>query len=160
MQKTITCLWFDSQAEEAARFYVSLFKNSCIGAITYYSPSAALESGQPENSVLTVDFVLDGQSYMALNGGPGFKFTHATSIIINCDSQEEVDYFWNALGTDGQYEPCGWLTDRYGLSWQVVPTELNRLLEDPDPVKAEKVMIAMLKMSRLDIAALRAAYNS
>lgn len=160
MQKTVTCLWFDSQAEEAARFYVSLFENSSIGNITYYSPSSAKESGQPENSVLTVDFVLDGQTYMALNGGPIFKFTHATSIVINCDSQQEVDHFWNALGEGGEYEPCGWLTDRYGLSWQIVPTQLQRLLDDPDPVKAEKVMVAMLKMSRLDIAVLQDAYNS
>lgn len=159
MQKTMTCLWYDTQAEEAARFYVSLFKNSSIGAITYYSASSAKESGQPQNSVLTVDFVLDGQSYMAMNGGPIFKFTHATSIIVNCESQEEVDHFWDALGEGGEYEPCGWLTDKYGLSWQIVPTELQHLLEDPDPAKSEKVMVAILKMSKLDIAALQAAYN-
>lgn len=160
MQKTTICLWFDTQAEEAARFYVSLFENSSIGSISYYTPSSAEESGQPEKSVLTVDFVLDGQTYMAMNGGPIFKFTHATSIIINCDSQEEVDHFWNALGEGGEFEQCGWLTDRYGLSWQIVPTELQRLLGDPDPVKSEKVMVAMLKMSKLDIAALQDAYNS
>lgn len=160
MQKIVSCFWYDTQAEEAARFYVSLFKNSSIGKISYYSASSAKESGQPEGSVLTVDFVLDGQNFMAMNGGPIFKFTHAVSQVVNCETQEEVDYFWDALGEGGQYEPCGWLTDKYGLSWQIVPTELERLLSDPDPVKAEKVMVAMLKMQKLEIAALREAYNS
>ena len=146
-------LWFDTQGEEAARFYVSIFPNSEVTNITYYGNAGP----RPAGSVLTVDFVLDGQKYTAINGGPEFTFTEAISLLIDCSDQDEVDYYWSRLVEGGEEGPCGWLKDRYGLSWQVVPTELETLLTDPDPGRAERATKAMFAMKKIDIAGLRAA---
>jgi len=159
MQKIVTFLWFDNQAEEAVNFYVSVFNNSKIGHIARYSEEAAKASGQPAGSVLTIEFQLEGQDFMALNGGPQFKFTEAISLLVNCETQEEVDELWDKLSAGGEQGPCGWLKDKYGLSWQIVPTILGEMLSDPDPVKSQRVMHAMLQMSKLDINALKQAYE-
>jgi predicted 3-demethylubiquinone-9 3-methyltransferase (glyoxalase superfamily) len=159
LQKITPNLWFDSEAEEAANFYVSIFKNSRIGAITHYGESAAAMSGRPVGSVLTVTFEIEGQEFTALNGGPQFKFSEAISLCINCDTQEEVDEMWEKLTEGGEPGPCGWLKDKYGVSWQVVPRVLYEMMLDPDPVKAERVMEAVLQMQKLDIQALREAYQ-
>jgi predicted 3-demethylubiquinone-9 3-methyltransferase (glyoxalase superfamily) len=153
MQKITPCLWFDTQAEDAANFYTSVFKNSRIVKISHYGEAGPREVGL----VMTVEFELDGQEYVALNGGPEFTFNEALSLQINCESQDEVDYFWERLGEGGEFGPCGWLKDRYGVSWQVVPTVLNELVSDPDQAKGQRVMAAMLQMGKIDIAALRAA---
>jgi predicted 3-demethylubiquinone-9 3-methyltransferase (glyoxalase superfamily) len=147
-------LWFDTEAEEAARFYVSVFPNSEIENISYYG-----EAGPgPEGAVLTVDFLLDGQQYTGINGGPIFPFTEAISLLINCADQEEVDYYWSTLADNGGEEgQCGWLKDRYGVSWQVVPTGMAEMLNDPDQERAQRAMKAMLGMKKLDLAAIRAA---
>jgi predicted 3-demethylubiquinone-9 3-methyltransferase (glyoxalase superfamily) len=161
MQKITPCLWFEDQAEEAANFYVSLFKNSKIGDVTHYDDAAAKVSGRPKGSVLTVEFELEGQPFLALNGGPEFKFTEAVSFAVDCESQEEVDEFWEKLTADGGQESvCGWLKDKYGLSWQIVPKVLNELLKDKDAQKAERVMKAMLKMKKIVIADLEKAASS
>jgi len=157
MQKITPCLWFDKEAEEAAQFYTSVFKNSKIGTIARYDKASAKVSGQPEGSVLTVEFELDGQKFLALNGGPVFKFNEAVSFIVDCDTQEEVDYYWEKLSAVPESEQCGWLKDKYGLSWQVVPKRLEELLNDPDSAKASRAMEAMLQMKKLDIAALERA---
>ncbi|MEU0372622.1 VOC family protein [Streptomyces sp. NPDC006283] len=146
-------LWFDTQGEEAAEFYVSVFPNSEIKHISYYGEAGPRAAG----TVLTVDFVLDGQEYTAINGGPEFVFDEAISLLINCADQEEVDYYWEKLGEGGQEGPCGWLKDKYGLSWQVVPAALGELLADKDETRAQRAMAAMLGMKRLDVAALHAA---
>lgn len=159
MQKIIPNLWFDTQAEEAARFYISLFKDSSIRKITRYGASGAAVSGMPAGTVLTVEYTLDGQDYIAINGGPVFSFTPAVSLMVNCDSQAEIDRLWNAFCAEGEPSECGWLTDKYGLSWQIVPAELERLLSDPDPVRVERVNSAMLKMKKLDIGELWRAYQ-
>jgi predicted 3-demethylubiquinone-9 3-methyltransferase (glyoxalase superfamily) len=153
MQKITPCLWFDTQAEDAANFYTSVFKNSRIVKISHYGEAGPREVGL----VMTVEFELDGQEYVALNGGPEFTFNEALSLQINCESQDEVDYFWERLGEGGEFGPCGWLKDRYGVSWQVVPTVLNELVSDPDQAKGQRVMAAMLQMGKIDVAALRAA---
>ena len=147
-------LWFDTQAEEAAGFYVALFPNSRITNVSHYGPD-----GPRAGTVLTVDFSLDGQPYTAINGGPEFSFTEAVSLLINCADQDEVDHYWAALVAEGEPGQCGWLKDRYGLSWQVVPAELGRALGDPDPVRARRAMKALLGMSRIDLAELRAAMD-
>jgi predicted 3-demethylubiquinone-9 3-methyltransferase (glyoxalase superfamily) len=153
MQKITPFLWFDGQAEEAANFYVSVFKNSKIVSATRYG-----EAGPgPKGSVMTVEFELEGQRFVGLNGGPNFKFTEAISFVVNCTSQEEVDHFWAKLSEGGQEVQCGWLKDKYGLSWQVVPTILVELMQDKDPVKSQRVMQAMLQMKKIDIAALKQA---
>src|SRR6184192_3527051 len=150
MQRITPFLWFDTQAEEAVNFYVSIFKNSRIGSIAHYEEEAAKASGRPKGSVMTVAFELDGQEFIALNGGPLFKFTEAISLVVNCESQEEVDYFWEKLsGSGGQEVVCGWLKDKYGLSWQVVPVRLFELLNDPS--KSDKVMAAVMEMKKLEI---------
>jgi predicted 3-demethylubiquinone-9 3-methyltransferase (glyoxalase superfamily) len=160
MQKIVPCLWFDTQAEEAVNLYISLFDNSKILNVTHYDEDSAKVSGQPAGSVLTVSFLLDGQEFMAMNGGPAFKFTEAVSFIVNCETQEEVDRLWDKLTADGGEESqCGWLKDKYGLSWQIVPTALGEMLSDPDPVKAQRVMQALLEMKKLDVAGLRRAYE-
>ncbi len=160
MQKITPFLWFDGKAEEAANFYVSIFKDSKIGDITHYNADSAAASGQPEGSVMTVEFQLEGQDFIALNGGPHFKFTEAVSFSIDCKSQEEVDHYWNKLTADGgQESQCSWLKDKYGLSWQVVPTILMEMHKDPDPAKAKRVMEAMLKMKKIDIATIQRAYD-
>lgn len=147
-------LWFDTEGKEAAQFYVSIFPNSEIRNVLYYG-----EAGPgPAGTVLTVDFVLDGQPYTVINGGPQFKFTEAISLMVDCADQSEIDYYWDNLSAGGEQGPCGWLKDKYGLSWQVAPmTELNELFNDPDPARSARAMKAMLGMNKLDIAALRAA---
>lgn len=157
MQKITPCLWFETKAEEAANFYVSLFKNSKIGKIARYDEASAKVSGQPAGSVLTVEFELDGQKFLGLNGGPVFQFSPAISFIVDCKDQAEVDYYWNALSADPTFEQCGWLKDKYGVAWQIVPKILNELLSDPDPAKAKRAMEAMLKMHKLDVAELEKA---
>jgi predicted 3-demethylubiquinone-9 3-methyltransferase (glyoxalase superfamily) len=146
-------LWFDTQGKEAAEFYVSVFPNSEIKNVLYYGEAGPRAAG----TVLTVDFALDGQSYTAINGGPDFTFNEALSLLINCADQAEVDYYWTRLGDGGEEGPCGWLKDRYGLSWQVIPTALMELLRDPDASRAQRVMAAMLEMRKIDVAALHAA---
>ena len=155
MQKITPCLWFDHQAEEAARFYVSVFKNSKIGEITHYGEGAP----RPKGSVLTVRFHLDGQEFLALNGGPVFKFTEAISLIVNCETQAELDQMWEKLSEGGEKVECGWLKDQYGLSWQVAPTVLAKMLSDPDSARADRVLQAVLKMKKLDIQKLEEAYG-
>jgi predicted 3-demethylubiquinone-9 3-methyltransferase (glyoxalase superfamily) len=159
MQKIVTFLWFDNQAEEAVNFYVSVFKNSKVGNILRYNAEAAKTSGRPEGSVLTIDFQLEGQDFIALNGGPHFKFTEAISLFVNCETQAEVDQLWNTLIEGGEPSQCGWLKDKYGLSWQIVPIGLIKMLSDPDPVKSQRAMHAMLQMSKLDINVLKQAYE-
>jgi predicted 3-demethylubiquinone-9 3-methyltransferase (glyoxalase superfamily) len=154
--KITPCLWYDTNAEEAANFYVSVFKNSEITEVSRYGEGAPM----PEGTVLVVRFRLDGHEFMALNGGPEFKFTEAVSFQIDCKSQEEVDYFWNTLTSNGgETSVCGWLKDKYGLSWQVVPTILGELLQDEDQEKSNRVMQAMLQMTKIDIAELERAYR-
>ncbi len=160
MHRINPCLWFDSQAEEAAKFYVSIFKNSRIGKIARYGDSGADASGQPKGSVLTVSFQLDGQEFLALNGGPHFKFSEAISFVVNCESQKEVDDYWEELSQGGATQQCGWLKDKYGLSWQIVPTVLPELLTHKDPAKSERVMAALMKMKKLDIEQLKQAANA
>lgn len=158
MQKISTCLWFDNRAEEAVNFYTSVFKNSKIGSTSHYDENSAKASGIPEGSVLTVTFELEGRQFMALNGGPTFKFNESVSLVVNCDSQEEVDYYWDKLISDGGEESmCGWLKDKFGLSWQVIPTELEKLMSSKEPGKAKRVMAALLQMKKLDINVLRDA---
>jgi len=153
MQKITPFLWFDDQAEEAANFYTSLFKNSKIGTITHYGA----EGPGPKGTVMTVDFQIEGREFVALNGGPQFPFTEAVSFVVNCETQEEVDEFWEKLSAGGEKSRCGWLKDKFGLSWQVVPTLLMELMQDKDPAKAQRVMQAMLQMDKMDIAALKRA---
>jgi predicted 3-demethylubiquinone-9 3-methyltransferase (glyoxalase superfamily) len=159
--KLTPCLWFDSQAEEAARFYTGIFKNSKMGAISRYTEAGQEVHRRPPGSVMTVEFELNGQPFTALNGGPAFKFTEAVSFQIMCRNQEEVDYYWNKLTPGGPKEAqqCGWVKDKYGLSWQVVPTALVEMMKDPDQEKAGRVMEAMLPMKKLDIAELERAYE-
>lgn len=158
MQKITPCLWFDTQAEDAAKLYVSVFPNSKITNTSYYTKSSEEDSGKPAGSVLTVEFELDGMAFTALNGGPIFKLSEAVSFQISCKDQTEVDYYWDKLTADGG-EPsmCGWLKDKFGLSWQVVPTALPRLLTDPDEGVRERVMGAMMKMKKIEVAELEAA---
>jgi predicted 3-demethylubiquinone-9 3-methyltransferase (glyoxalase superfamily) len=160
-RKITTCLWFDSQAEEAARFYTSIFKNSSIGTITRYGDAGKEVHGRPAGSVMTVSFELEGRPFTALNGGPLFKFTEAVSFVIHCRTQDEVDYFWERLsaGGDPKAQQCGWLKDRYGLSWQVVPEALFEMLGGSDAAKSQRVMTALLEMKKFDLAELKRAYN-
>ena len=155
MQKITPYLWFDTQAEEAANFYVSLFKNSRIPDVVRYDDSAPGQAGK----VMIVNFQLDGQDFVALNGGPHFKFTEAISLFVNCQDQQEVDRLWDALSAGGEVQQCGWLKDKYGLSWQIIPSALMELMSDPDPVKSMWVRQAMLQMVKIDIAALKRAYD-
>lgn len=153
MQKITPFLWFDDKAEEAMNFYVSIFKNSKIGSVTRYG-----EAGPgPQGTVMTATFQLEGQEFIALNGGPHFKFTEAISFSVDCKSQEEVDELWEKLSEGGQKSRCGWLKDKYGLSWQIVPTALNELLGDRDPEKSKRVMQAMLQMDKIEIKTLKQA---
>ena len=153
MRKLTPCLWFDTQGEEAATFYTSIFPNSRITHVSHYGEAGPRDAG----TVLTVEFELNGQAFTALNGGPEFTFSEAISFQVSCESQEEVDRYWAALGDGGEHGPCGWLKDKYGLSWQIVPTRLVELLEDPDREKSQRVMTAMLKMGKLEIADLERA---
>ena len=155
MPRITPCLWFDTRAEEAARFYVSIFKNSKVGAITRYGKGAPM----PEGGVLTVRFRLDGQEFLALNGGPIFRFTEAVSFIANCSTQKEIDRMWARLSEGGQEVECGWLKDKFGLSWQIVPTILSKLLTGKDAARGQRVMQALLQMRKLDIAQRKKAYG-
>ncbi len=159
MQTITPFLWFNDNAEEAINFYVSVFKNSKILDITRYDEESAKASGKPKGSVMTVEFRLNGQEFIAINGGPQFGFSPAISFVVNCKTQEEVDYYWQKLseGGDEKAQQCGWLKDKYGLSWQIVPAVLGRLLGDPDQVKSQRVMRALLQMKKIDIAILRRA---
>ena len=153
MRNIVTCLWFDTEGEDAANFYVSLFKNSRILSVTHYGEAGP----RPAGTVMTVSFELDGREFLALNGGPEYKFTEAVSFQIMCEGQDEVDFFWDSLTEGGEEGPCGWLKDRYGVSWQVVPTILSELINNPDPARAQRAMQAMFGMRKLDIAALQRA---
>ena len=155
MQKLTPFLWFDNQAEEAADFYVAIFKNSKIVSIDRYGDAGP----GPKGTVMIATFQIDGQEFVALNGGPRFKFTEAISFVVNCETQEEVDYFWEKLSAGGEKSRCGWLKDKFGLSWQVVPTILDKLLRAKDAVKAQRVMQAMLQMDKIDIKTLKQAYE-
>ena len=155
MQKITPFLWFDTQAEEAAKFYTSVFKNSKIGSIKRYGDAAP----RPKGTVMTVAFQIEGQEFVALNGGPQFLFTPAISLFVNCETQEEVDQLWDNLVDGGTPMQCGWLTDRYGISWQIVPAALGKLMNDPDPKKASRVMQAMLQMVKIDIRGLQEAHQ-
>lgn len=157
MQKIVPHLWFDKQAEEAVKFYTTVFRNSKIGSISRYGKEGFEIHGMPEGTVLTVEFELEGQQFLALNGGPHFKFNEAISFVVYCKDQEEVDYYWEKLseGGDPKSQQCGWLKDKFGVSWQIVPTVLGKLMEDPKT--SEKVMEELLKMKKLDIAALKKA---
>src|SRR6266850_1655988 len=157
MQKITPFLWFDDKAEEAVNFYASIFKNSKVGGVTRYDEAGAKASGRPKGTAMTVEFQLDGQEFVALNGGPHFKFTEAISFVVNCKTQAEVDRFWKQLSAGGQEVQCGWLKDKYGLSWQIVPTVLGELLSCKDAAKSQRVMQAMLKMVKLDIRKLKQA---
>ena len=153
MQKITPCLWFDTEGEEAARFYTSVFPNSRIVDIARYGSAGP----RPEGTVMTVSFELDGQKFVALNGGPQFTFNEAVSFQVMCESQDEVDTYWSKLSEGGEEGPCGWLKDRFSLSWQIVPTRLPELLEDPDREKSQRVMAAMLDMRKIDVEALERA---
>lgn len=160
MKKITPCLWYDNEAKEAAELYVSVFKNSRMGTITYYTKSSEKVSGKPAGSVLTVSFQIEDQEFMALNGGSNFKFSEAVSFVVDCDTQEEIDELWSKLTANGgKAGPCGWLKDKFGLSWQITPNILNEMITDPDPKKADAAMAAMLKMEKIDIAAIQAAYD-
>lgn len=154
MQRITPFLWFDNQAEEAAKFYVSIFKNSKVGHIAHYG-----ENGPgPKGTVMIVQFELDGQEFTALNGGPLFKFNESISFVVNCETQDEVDYYWEKLLHGGKESQCGWLKDKFGLSWQIVPTEFIKMMQDKDSVKTERLMKAVLQMVKPDIAAMKRAY--
>ncbi len=158
-QKIIPTLWYDDQAEEAVDFYISIFKNSRKGSVTRYGEAAAKVAGRPEGSVLTVNFQIEGQEFIALNGGPVFKFTEAVSFLVECETQKEIDYYWEKLTEGGEESQCGWLKDKYGLSWQISPAVLNEILQDPDTTKSERVMQVFLQMKRIDIKTLLRAYE-
>lgn len=155
-------LWFDAHAEEAARYYVSIFPNSSVGRIMRYGKAGHEIHGMEEGAVMTVEFTLDGQDFLALNGGPVFQFTEAISFIVNCDTQEEADYYWDRLtaGGDPDAQQCGWLKDKFGVSWQVIPVEFNTLMESADGEKSERLMEAMLQMKKLDVNELRRVYEA
>ena len=159
MQKITPCLWFDNQAEEAVNFYSSIFNNSKIRSVVRYGEEGAKVSGRPTGTVMTVTFQLEGQEFMALNGGPYFKFTEAISLLVNCKTQEEMDELWEKLSVGGETGVCGWLKDKYGLSWQIVPTVLGEMMQDKDSEKTETVMKALHQMKKLDIKRLEQAYG-
>lgn len=159
MQKITPCLWFDDKAEEAAKFYVSIFKNSKRGHTTRYGDAGAKVSGRPKGSVMTVTFEIEGQEFMALNGGPIFKITEAVSFMVKCTSQEEIDEMWEKLSEGGEKGQCGWVKDKYGLSWQIVAPGWDEMLRDKDPEESEKVMAAILHMTKPDIQRIQQAYE-
>jgi predicted 3-demethylubiquinone-9 3-methyltransferase (glyoxalase superfamily) len=161
MQKIIPCLWFDDKAEEAAKFYASIFKNSKIGNVSRYGKEGYEFHGKEDGTVMTVDFEIEGQQFVALNGGPIFKFNEAISFQVHCETQKEVDYYWEKLseGGDEKAQQCGWLKDKYGVSWQIVPVVLTKMLQDKDSKKSQRVMKALLQMRKLDIKTLTQAYE-
>ena len=156
-QKIAPCLWFDTQAEDAARFYISVFKNSRITGISYYANAGREVHGRKPGSVMVVEFDLDGQSVTALNGGPLFKFNEAVSLQVFCETQDEIDYYWRALSDGGREGQCGWLKDKYGLSWQIVPAVLRELFDGADAAKKDRVMAAVMKMKKINLDALKRA---
>ena len=157
--RIVSCLWFDSEAEEAARFYVSIFENSRMGGISHYGEEGYEIHGRKAGTVMTAEFEIAGQNFVALNGGPHFKFSEAISFQVMCDTQEEIDYFWSRLSQGGQEGPCGWLKDKFGLSWQVVPVALIDMLKNPNTNKSQRVTRAFLQMKKFDIAALKRAFD-
>jgi len=157
MQKITPFLWFDNQAEEAVKFYASIFKKSKIGKIARYDKAGEKAAGRPAGSVMTIEFEIEGQEFIALNGGPIFKFNESVSFVVNCKTQAEVDHYWKKLTTGGQEVHCGWLKDKFGVSWQIVPTILGELMSSKDAAKSQRVMEAMLKMVKLDIKKLKQA---
>ena len=159
MHKITPCLWFDDKAEDAAKFYVSIFKNSKLGQVTRYRDSGAQVSGRPKGSVMTVTFEIEGQEFVALNGGPLFKFTEAVSFMVKCESQQYIDEMWSKLSEGGEEGPCGWLKDKYGLSWQIVVPEWDEMLRDKDSEKSERAMAAILQMSKPDMQRVQQAYE-
>jgi predicted 3-demethylubiquinone-9 3-methyltransferase (glyoxalase superfamily) len=159
MQKITPHLWFDDQAEEAVNYYVSIFKNSKVLSIARYGEAGAKVSGRQKDSVMTMVFQLEGQEFMALNGGPVFTFSPAISLLVNCGTQEEVDFLWEKLSEGGEIQQCGWLKDKYGVSWQIVPTILGKMMQDKDARKVERVMAALLPMKKIDIEGLKTAYQ-
>lgn len=159
MQKITPCLWFDDKAEEAVTFYASIFKNSKVIRIARYGEAGAKVSGRPKGSVMTATFEIAGQEFMALNGGPHFKINEAISFVVNCETQIEIDEFWEKLSDGGEKGVCGWLKDKYGLSWQIVPTVLGEMMQDKDSGKSNRVMEAILQMTKLDIKRLKEAYE-
>lgn len=156
MQKITPFLWFDSQAEEAMNFYVSIFKNSKAGKVTRYGENGL----RPKGTVMTASFQLEGQEFVALNGGPKYQFTPAISFAVNCETQQEVDELWDKLSVGSQFQQCGWLTDKFGVCWQIVPTALPNYLTDPDPAKVNRVMNAMMQMKKIEIDKLKQAYEN
>src|SRR5262245_61277939 len=160
MQKITPFLWFDNQAEEAVKFYTSVFKNCKIVETSHYGEEGSKVAGRPKGSVMTITFQIDDQEFIALNGGPLYKFTEAISFVVNCNTQQEVDEYWEKLTAAGGEEiQCGWLKDKFGLCWQIVPTILNKLIQDKDPQKSQRAMNAMLQMKKLDIKGLEDAFN-
>ncbi len=159
MQKITTFLWFDDKAEEAVKFYTSIFKNSKILSVTRYDEVGARAAGRPEGSVMTIVFKLEGQEFMALNGGPVFTFSPAISFVVSCRTQKEIDRLWEKLSEGGEKDRCGWLRDKYGVSWQIVPAVLGEMLHDKNPMKSTRVMEAILKMYKIDIKTLKQAYE-
>jgi len=159
MQKITPCLWFDDNAVDAANFYVSVFRNSKIGNVARYGEAGAEVSGKPKGTVMTVAFELDGREFIALNGGPQFKFSEAISFVVSCETQKEIDDLWEKLSDGGEKVECGWLKDRYGISWQIVPAVLGEMMTDPDPIRSQRVMQALLKMKKIDMAELKRAYD-
>lgn len=159
MQKITPFLWFDDRAEEAANFYTSIFKNSKIGKVAHYGEEGAKASGRPKGTVMTVVFQIEGQEFVALNGGPHFTFSPAISFVVNCQTQEEVDELWKKLSDGGKENRCGWLQDKFGVSWQIIPSALGEMLQDKDAAKSSRVMKAMLQMNKIDVARLKEAYE-
>ena len=158
--KTMTpCLWFDGQAEEAARFYVSIFADAKLGCVARYGEAAAQASGRPLGSVMTVMFTLEGRDFLALNGGPAYRFTPAISFMVGCETQAELDELWEQLSRGGELMDCGWLTDKYGVTWQIIPRALERMLQDPDAARVDRVMQALIRMKKLDLETLNQAYE-
>ena len=159
MQKVTPCLWFNNQAEDAAKFYASIFKNSKIGDMTRYGEAGAKVSGRPKGSVMTVTFEIEGQEFVALNGGPHFTFSEAISLMVRCETQKEIDEMWEKLSQGGEKRQCGWLKDKYGLSWQIVSPVWDEMLRDKDVAKSERVMKAILQMTKPDIKTVKQAYE-
>jgi len=158
-QSMAICLWFDTQAEEAARFYTSIFKNSSIGNITRFGKEGFEVHGMPEGTAMTVDFELNGMKFIAINGGPIFKFSEAISIVVNCENQEEIDHYWEHLTLEGEASQCGWLKDKFGVSWQIIPTILPKFFAEQDPEKKSRVMGTLYQMTKFNIQAMKEAYE-
>jgi len=159
MQKITTHLWFDTQAEEAANFYVSVFKNAKLGPVSRYSQAGQEIHKMPVGSIMTVQFEIEGQTFLALNGGPLFQFNESISFMVNCETQEEIDYYWDKLSAVPEAEQCGWLKDKFGVSWQVVPTGMAEMLSDPDSAKTQRAMATFMQMKKIDLEQLKRAYN-